>query len=190
VASQRDASVALGIQGNSATQTANLTEWKNSAGTVLDVVDKSGNVGIGVTAPTAALHLEAGTSTASTAPLKFTSGANLSTPENGAVEYDGTNYFATSGGTRYTLAKTLTNTATLDFPNTTKQNAVDLTITVTGAVLGDVVEVGVPFASVVTAGSFNAYVSSADTVTVRFTNNGTANANPASGTFRVSVIRY
>ena len=49
----------------------------------------SGNVGIGLTGPTAALHLKAGTATASTAPLKFTSGPVLSsvTSEAGAVEF-------------------------------------------------------------------------------------------------------
>jgi len=49
-----------------------------------------GNVGIGTTSPTAALHLPAGTATANTAPLKLTSGTNLTTIENGAVEYNGT----------------------------------------------------------------------------------------------------
>ncbi|MGE3610778.1 MAG: tail fiber domain-containing protein [Bacteriovoracaceae bacterium] len=64
----------------------------------------SGNLGIGVTAPTAVVHLKAGTATASTAPLKFTSGTLLTTPENGAVEYDGTDYYATSGGSRRKFA--------------------------------------------------------------------------------------
>jgi hypothetical protein len=44
---QRDASVPLAVQANSATQSANLTEWRNSSGTVLDVVDANGNVAIG-----------------------------------------------------------------------------------------------------------------------------------------------
>jgi hypothetical protein len=53
---------------------------------------KSGNVGIGVTSPTAKLHLAAGTATASTAPLKFTAGVVNTTKELGAVEFidDGT----------------------------------------------------------------------------------------------------
>jgi hypothetical protein len=50
-------------------------------------VDNSGNVGIGTTSPTAVLHLKAGTATANTAPLKFTSGTLLTTPEEGAVEF-------------------------------------------------------------------------------------------------------
>jgi hypothetical protein len=45
--------------------------------------------GMGVVSPTAVLHLKAGTATASTAPLKFNSGTNLTTAEAGAMEYDG-----------------------------------------------------------------------------------------------------
>ena len=65
----------------------------------------AGNVGIGTTAPTALLNLVAGTATARTAPLKFTAGVNLTTPEAGAVEYDGTHLYFTAinGGTRYQL---------------------------------------------------------------------------------------
>ncbi len=57
VAAQRDASVSLGVVGNSATQSANLTEWRTSGGTVLSVIDKSGNLGLGITAPTQKLHV-------------------------------------------------------------------------------------------------------------------------------------
>lgn len=45
---------------------------------------------IGVAAPTAYVHIKAGAAATSSAPLKFTSGTNLTTPEAGAVEYDGT----------------------------------------------------------------------------------------------------
>jgi len=68
-------------------------------------VTNSGNVGFGLSSPTAYLHIKAGTATANTAPLKFTSGTLLSTTEAGAVEYDGSHlYFtATNAGTRYQL---------------------------------------------------------------------------------------
>ncbi|MES2428251.1 MAG: glycosyl hydrolase family 28-related protein [Bacteroidota bacterium] len=56
-------------------------------------------IGAGVTSPTAILQLKAGTATASTAPLKFTSGTNLTTGETGAMEYNGTNLFFTRTGT-------------------------------------------------------------------------------------------
>lgn len=49
----------------------------------------SGLFGVGVVGPTARLHLAAGTATANTGPLKFTSGTVLGTPEAGAVEYNG-----------------------------------------------------------------------------------------------------
>lgn len=48
---------------------------------------------------TAKLTLLAGTATANTAPLKFTSGTNLTTAETGAMEYNGTNLFFTPTGT-------------------------------------------------------------------------------------------
>ena len=62
-------------------------------------INSAGNVGIGTPIPTAALHLKAGEAAANTAPLKLTSGTNLTTAEEGAFEYDGTNlYFTTSTG--------------------------------------------------------------------------------------------
>jgi hypothetical protein len=48
------------------------------------------------TTPTAKLHIAAGTATANTAPLKFTSGTNLTTAEAGAIEYDATELYATN----------------------------------------------------------------------------------------------
>jgi hypothetical protein len=150
----------------------------------------NGKIGIGVTGPTAKLNLSAGTTSANTAPLKFTSGTNLTTPENGAVEYDGTNYFATSSSTRYTIAKTLTTTASLNFSSTSAQSSADLTITVTGAADGDAVNLGIPNASVNNNSCYTAWVSAANTVTVRFNNYSSGSVDPASGTFRVSVMKY
>jgi hypothetical protein len=65
----------------------------------------TGNVGIGTTTPTAALHLKAGGSAPSSAPLKFTTsaGTKLTTTEDGAMEYDGTNLYFTAGGIRYNV---------------------------------------------------------------------------------------
>jgi Ubiquitin-activating enzyme E1 FCCH domain len=50
--------------------------------------------------PTAKLHIGAGAAAASGAPLKLTSGTNLTTPEAGAVEYNGTELFFTRASTR------------------------------------------------------------------------------------------
>ncbi|MEQ1878840.1 MAG: hypothetical protein ABL958_19530, partial [Bdellovibrionia bacterium] len=66
-----------------------------------------GNVGVGTTSPTAALHIKAGTAAANTAPLKLTAGTNLTAAEVGAIEFDGTNlYFTDSVPTRRTIATT------------------------------------------------------------------------------------
>jgi hypothetical protein len=66
----------------------------------------SGNVGIGQTTPTAVLHLKAGTATANTAPLKFTSGALNTVAEAGAVEFLNDSYYGTitTGAERKTFA--------------------------------------------------------------------------------------
>lgn len=53
-------------------------------------------VGIGETAPTALAELAAGTATAGTAPLKLNAGTNLTAPEAGAIEFDGTSLFYTN----------------------------------------------------------------------------------------------
>ena len=141
------------------------------------------------TSPTALVLLAAGTATANTAPLKFTSGTNLSSVEDGAVEYDGSNYFGSVGSTRYTFAKCLNGSATLNFGNTASFTSADLTITVTGASGGDVVSLGVPNGSTSSASVYTAWVSATDTVTVRFTNISLSSVDPASGTFKVTVIK-
>jgi hypothetical protein len=80
----------------------NLLQVRNNASALL-TIKSGGNVGIGTTDPTAVLHLKAGTATAGTAPLKFTSGTALGTPEDGAVEYDTSHLYFTIGSTRYQL---------------------------------------------------------------------------------------
>ncbi|HQJ81473.1 MAG TPA: hypothetical protein PLM01_03090, partial [Bacteroidales bacterium] len=154
---------------------------------------EKGKVGVGITKgtePGALLHLNAGTSAAGTAPLKFTAGTNLATVENGAVEYDGTNYYVSSGGTRYTLAKTLIGEGILNFLNTNPGTSSDLYINVPGARPGDVVLLGVPSDAVLPNSNYTAWVSNHNRVTVRFNNYSTNSLDPVSGTFRVSVLKY
>lgn len=59
-----------------------------------------------------AAPLKAGTATAGTAPVKFTSGTNLTSPEAGAAEFDGSwIYYTTSTPTRFRLSRESTATA-------------------------------------------------------------------------------
>lgn len=151
----------------------------------------SGKVTIGVNAdPTACLMLAAGMASANGAPLKFTSGTKLTTPEDGATEYDGSNlYFTNAAAIRFTVAKMLSGSATLDFGNTAAGTSDDLTVTITGAADGDEVVLGVPNAAMNASSSYFAWVSATNTITIRHNNYSTGAINPASATFKVSVIK-
>ena len=76
-------------------------------------IDAGGGVGIGTDSPTAGLHFRAGTAAASTAPLKLTAGTNLTTPEAGAVEDDGTSVSFTDSTAARRLLATLDGSQTL-----------------------------------------------------------------------------
>lgn len=73
-------------------------------------IDNLGNVGIGVT-PTARLHV---VGNANVAPLKFTTGTNLTAAEAGAMEYNNTFHLTNSDATRRHVVTA---------PNTTKVTA-------------------------------------------------------------------
>lgn len=67
----------------------------------------SGNTRYGIdtiTPPTAQAHYSAGTTSAGSAPIKLTQGDNMTVPENGAFEFDGTNLYFTVGGVRRTVS--------------------------------------------------------------------------------------
>lgn len=164
------------------------SQWLNNGN---HIYYTAGRVGIGVSAPTAALHLQAGAAATGSAPLKFTTGTNVTNVEDGAVEFDGTNYFASSGGTRYTLAKTLTATANLNFPATGAVGSSILTITVPGAADGDAVAIGIPNVANVTGGSYYGWVSATNTVSIKFSNGlALLGLDPPAGVFRATVFKY
>lgn len=85
---------------------------------------------------------------------------------------------------------TIKASATLNFPSTAAGNTSDLTITLTGAVAGEPVILGIDPASVVANTQYTAWVSATNTVTVRFGNLELLTAHdPASGTFKVAIIK-
>jgi hypothetical protein len=133
--------------------------------------------------------------------ITVSSGGNTWTLDNNVV---GSPQLASSGVTASTYALAtivvdqdgritdasngvLAASAILDFPSTTAGGTQDLTITVTGAIDGDPVSIGVPNACA-TVGTFFAWVSATNTVSIRFFNPSGGSVNPTSGTFKVKVI--
>lgn len=98
-------------------------------GTALTILPINSRMGLfGVTAPTAWLQLPAGLSSASGAPLKFSGGTLMSSPENGADEYDGTyRYFTPSATTRKRFI--LSNNVTPTSGQVLIANGIDWTVT-------------------------------------------------------------
>jgi hypothetical protein len=100
----------------------------------------------------------------------------------------------TEGGTGASTASAartnlgfITDTATLDFPSISSNNNEELTMTVTGAAIGDIVMLGAPSA-IESDLTWCGYVSAADTVTVRLHNSSGGSVNPASATWKATVI--
>lgn len=162
--------------------------FENVTGDVL-VGSTSGKMGVNQNLPTAKVHIGASDGTVNNAPLKIDDGPLLAAVETNAIENNSGNLFFTTAATRYTLAKMLTASAALDFPNTLANGQSDLTIAVTGAALNDVVSIGAPAGSAA-VGTFWGFVSAANTVTVRFHNTSGGAVDPAAGTFKVSVFKF
>jgi hypothetical protein len=92
------------------------------------------------------------------------------------------------GATGVAVNAVLSNSASLNFASIAAAASADLTITVTGAAVGDEVTVGLPAAP--TAGIiYQAFVSAANTVTVRATNITGDAIDPAAQTFNVAVLK-
>lgn len=95
------------------------------------------------------------------------------------------NGFITGDGS--TITKLLSGSASLNFGSIAAAAQADLTITVTGAAVGDEVALALPAAPA--AGIvFNAFVSAANTVTIRASNITATAVDPDAATYGVIVI--
>ena len=92
-------------------------------------------------------------------------------------------------GTGATVTSVLTATSTINFSSISANTTSDSSgITVTGAAVGDAVMVGDP-ATIASGLVVTGYVSAADTVKVRAANVTASPIDPASGSFRVVVVK-
>jgi len=133
--------------------------------------NSSVNVGIGITKPTAKLHIAGN--------FRLVDGTQSA------------GYFLTSdaNGNASWQVLALSDTATLDFGTIAPNGHETLTITVAGAALGDVVSLGIPNSSVNDHGAFMAWVSATDTVSVKCYNFDGVGFDPAAGVFKVKVFK-
>jgi len=144
----------------------------------------------GTTTPTARVHVLASSTSASGGQIKLIGGGSRqSTPENGTINNVSGNLEFVDGGVVYILAKTLQKTSTLDFPSITSLTTSTLTVTLTGAADGDLVYIGVPSAAYTAGLIFTARVSATDTVSIDCYNSTGSNIDPASASFKISIVK-
>lgn len=113
---------ASGVPVNNLVFMNRTTTTASGSYTSLMNIQNDGNVGIGVSTPTGVLHLKAGTATASTAPLKFTSGTLLTTQEAFTQEADANSFYQTNNAlNRYSLGGSIKDfITTVDNTSTTE----------------------------------------------------------------------
>lgn len=107
-------------------------DFRTSDGTGAVVIQDNRNTAFGglavVSAATAKVHIMSGTATAGTAPLKFRSGTNLTTPEAGAMEYTTPQLFFTNdGGRRQEIPQIQQSRVTTQFDATTNTTLAAIT---------------------------------------------------------------
>lgn len=146
--------------------------------------------------PVLTAKLNVGGSTLALSALNIQTSVLIPTaPGAGDMWYDGTDMYLDNGAltatTRQKVARVLTATAILNFGATPANSSSELTITVTGAANQDVVALGVDNGAILPNSCYTAWVSAANTVTVRFNNYSTAGAqDPANGQrFKVTVFK-
>jgi hypothetical protein len=121
--------------------------------------------------------------------MRITSGGNVginTTTPAARLDVDGTTKLGTSGAVFNAI---FSATATLDFPSIGANSTEQLTMTVTGAQVGDSVHLGAP--STLESGlNFCGFVSAANTVTIRVHNSTGGSIDPVSATWRATVIDF
>lgn len=176
---------ALNSTGNITAGAGNLIGW---TGRSISSSPADGQIRLTNAAATDFTRLEFGGTTSSFPALKRNSTAlNVRLADDSADAPLTSGPMTINGGTQ--IQKVLSATATLDFGSLVSIGCEDLTITVTGAAVGDTVALGVPNGSVPSATFwYTGWVSTTNTVTVRGCT--LVSGDPASGTFRATVMQF
>ena len=86
----------------------------DSASAKTVVASTGGKVGIGVDAPTAVLHLKAGTAVANTGQIKMENSTLLATPEAGSIEFSDGRFYVTGKAKQRVIDRTSVNVNVAD----------------------------------------------------------------------------
>ncbi len=154
------------------------------------IVKSTGNTGLSEINPTATLHIRPGTAVAQSAPIKLSQGTIMTTPEAGALEYNGTSvYFTDNTDTRDEVvlgsrSSSITISTTVALRNTFDS----ANITVAGARVGMACNCApqtLPPAGLM----WSCVITAANTARVRVANITNAAIATGSLVFRVKAIK-
>lgn len=168
----------------------NVLYGKNAYQSVAAVTSQPtalGSVGIGVQVPMARLHLTSGTTAAGTAPLKFTSGSLMTSPEPGATEFSGSLYFTNGNSERKEVCLKTTYVQMLTPTVSSGAGYEEQTFTVNGLTTFDTVVINGPAqpAGVVL---LSARVSATNTIAVAFGFTGSG-LTPTADIYKIIALR-
>jgi hypothetical protein len=170
-----DASTSITFAGNSLTLSGGILSINNGSNFTTNINTGTSTGAVNIGSGTGAKTITIGNSTGATALILDAGTGGVKIGDSTATAI--TNHFS--------------NTASLDFPNTSNSCS-ELTVTVTGASVGDT---AIATPTTVASGietlrmSWNAYVSAANTVTVRACAY-TSGQDPASQTWRADVWKH
>ena len=164
-----------------------MTFWTNGLRRVT-ITGADGYLAVNRATASARVHIAAGSATGATAPLKIDSGTVMATPEDGAIEYNGTKWYATISSDRQELLRGATYSPSLT-PTAVSANSESIqTFTVTGLIVPYAVKVSPP-AGMSGLGIMWARVSASNTLEIGFRNFTAGSLTPPSGTWRILCAR-
>lgn len=124
------------------------------------------------------------------ADIQYILPTTLPNPAATATDLGGGYMETDNNGTMNWRPSTVVTATNLNFGTVAAQSSSDVTVAVTGAAVGDIVNLGVDNAAVAANSCYTAWVSATDTVTVRFNNYSAGAITPTTvNTFKVQIIK-